>query len=201
MLENANDGAAAQAASANKAAAIAHEQTAHEDAQSHHHHTHAATSHHDGGHHLLQVEDLNVSFRMYDEDVPYFQAKQRDVQVLHGLSIAVHAGEIVAVVGASGSGKTLLADAVLGLFEPNATVPGAHLVRRRAQRHRRLARAARAWVVARAAKREPFGPHDARGETGRRLRERAAEGRAQSAPRAAVRALRARPRGCAPLPS
>ena len=61
---------------------------------------------------------------MYDEDAPYFQAKQRDVQVLHGLSIAVHAGEIVAVVGASGSGKTLLADAVLGLFEPNATVTG-----------------------------------------------------------------------------
>ena len=124
MLENANDGAAAQAALANKAAAIAHEQTAHEDAQSHHHHTHAATSYHDGGHHLLQVEDLNVSFRMYDEDAPYFQAKQRDVQVLHGLNIAVHAGEIVAVVGASGSGKTLLADAVLGLFEPNATVTG-----------------------------------------------------------------------------
>ena len=124
MLEKTNDDAAAQAASANKAAALAHEQTAHEDAQSHHHHTHAATSHHDGGHHLLQVEDLNVSFRMYDEDAPYFQAKQRDVQVLHGLSIAVHAGEIVAVVGASGSGKTLLADAVLGLFEPNATVRG-----------------------------------------------------------------------------
>ena len=124
MLENANDGAAAQTASANKAAAIAHEQTTHEDAQSHHHHTHAATSHHDGGHHLLQVEDLNVSFRMYDEDAPYFQAKQRDVQALHGLSIAVHAGEIVAVVGASGSGKTLLADAVLGLFEPNAMVLG-----------------------------------------------------------------------------
>ena len=36
----------------------------------------------------------------------------------------MHAGEIVAVVGASGSGKTLLADAVLGLFEPNATVRG-----------------------------------------------------------------------------
>ena len=28
------------------------------------------------------------------------------------------------MVGASGSGKTLLADSVLGLFEPNATVTG-----------------------------------------------------------------------------
>ena len=40
MLEKTNYDAAAQSASANKAAALAHEQTAHEDAQSHHHHTH-----------------------------------------------------------------------------------------------------------------------------------------------------------------
>lgn len=101
-----------------------HEQVAHEDAQVHHHHSHSAHSHHAGGHHLLQVEDLCVSFRMYDESAPYFRAGQRDVQVLHDLSIAVHAGEIVAVVGASGSGKTLLADAIFGLFEPNSTVTG-----------------------------------------------------------------------------
>lgn len=124
MLTNTNGGAPMEASSAGEAAELAHERTAHEGAQLHHHHTHAATSSHGGGHHLLQVEDLNVSFRMYDEDAPYFQAKQHDVQVLHELSIAVHAGEIVAVVGASGSGKTLLADAVLGLFEPNATVTG-----------------------------------------------------------------------------
>lgn len=101
-----------------------HESTPHEDAQVHHHHSHAAHSHHAGGHHLLQVEDLCVSFRMYDESQPFFRAKQRDVEVLHNLSIAVHAGEVVAVVGASGSGKTLLADAVFGLFEPNSTVSG-----------------------------------------------------------------------------
>ena len=46
------------------------------------------------------------------------------MEVIHDLSISVHEGEIVAVVGASGSGKTLLADAVFGLFEPNATVRG-----------------------------------------------------------------------------
>ena len=119
MMTKTNGGAPMEASSAGKAADLAHE-----GAQLHHHHTHAATSSHGGGHHLLQVEDLSVSFRMYDEDAPYFKAKQHDVQVLHELSIAVHAGEIVAVVGASGSGKTLLADAVLGLFEPNATVTG-----------------------------------------------------------------------------
>ena len=61
---------------------------------------------------------------MYEEDAPFFRAKQRGVEVIHALSISVHAGEIVAVVGASGSGKTLLASAILGLFEPNATVCG-----------------------------------------------------------------------------
>ena len=124
MMTKTNGGAPMEASSAGRAAELAHERTAHEGAQLHHHHTHAATSSHGGGHHLLQVEDLSVSFRMYDEGAPYFKAKQHDVQVLHELSIAVHAGEIVAVVGASGSGKTLLADAVLGLFEPNATVTG-----------------------------------------------------------------------------
>lgn len=101
-----------------------HERVPHADAQTHHHHRHAPASHHEQGHHLLQVENLSVSFRMYEEDAPFFRAKQRDVSVIEDLSIGVHAGEIVAIVGASGSGKTLLADAILGLFEPNATVCG-----------------------------------------------------------------------------
>lgn len=105
-------------------ASIPHEALSHEDAQVHHHHTHAPASHHEHGHHLLQVEDLSVGFRMYDEDAPFFRAQQRVVEVIHQLNISVHAGEIVAVVGASGSGKTLLADAILGLFEPNVTVRG-----------------------------------------------------------------------------
>ena len=40
------------------------------------------------------------------------------------LSVSVHEGEILAVVGASGSGKTLLADCIMGLFEPNSLVTG-----------------------------------------------------------------------------
>ncbi|MEE0707016.1 MAG: ATP-binding cassette domain-containing protein [Adlercreutzia sp.] len=104
--------------------AAPHEHVDHAAQPVHHHHSHAQDSRHAHGHHLLTVEDLTVSFRMYDEDAPYFRAQQREVEVLHGLSISVHEGEMVAVVGASGSGKTLLADAVLGLFEPNATVRG-----------------------------------------------------------------------------
>ena len=104
--------------------ALPHDALPHEDMQVHHHHAHAPVSRHEHGHHLLQVEDLSVSFRMYEEDAPFLRARQRDVSVISNLSIAVHAGEIVAVVGASGSGKTLLADAILGLFEPNATVTG-----------------------------------------------------------------------------
>ena len=103
----------------------AHHHSTHTDGQAHHHHTHAEASRHEQGHHLLQVEDLSVGFRMYDPDAgSFFAAKKKTVPVISGLSISVHAGEIVAVVGASGSGKTLLADAIMGLYEPNAQVSG-----------------------------------------------------------------------------
>lgn len=93
-------------------------------AGAHHHHTHNPNSQHVGGHHLLQVEGLSVSFRMYDACAPFFRARQHEVEVISDLSVSVHVGEILAVVGASGSGKTLLADAIMGLFEPNAQVRG-----------------------------------------------------------------------------
>lgn len=97
----------------------------HEDAQFHHGHDHAHVSAHPHGHHLLQVEDLCVSFRMYDPDEPrFFAVKQRDVKVIDGLNASLHEGEILAIVGASGSGKTLLADCIMGLFEPNSVVTG-----------------------------------------------------------------------------
>lgn len=90
----------------------------------HHHHHHAPSSRHKGFHHLLNVQDLSISFRMYDREQPFFEAKQRNVEVIRNLSISVHEGEIIAIIGASGSGKTLLADSILGLFEPNALVRG-----------------------------------------------------------------------------
>lgn len=73
---------------------------------------------------LLQVEHLSMSFSRYEPGAPFFQARQVNMPVLNDLSLSVRTGELVAVVGASGSGKTLLADAILGLFAPNARVEG-----------------------------------------------------------------------------
>lgn len=96
----------------------------HVDGECHHHHTHAPGSHHPGSHHLLTVEGLNVSFDMYDPAAPFFRARRVRSEVVHDLTLSVHAGEILAVVGASGSGKTVLADCLLGIYEPNALVEG-----------------------------------------------------------------------------
>lgn len=100
----------------------------HVDAERHHHHTHGASSRHPGDHHLLTVEDLTVSFDRYGAADGALRSPRGGgrvtTEVLHALTLSVHEGEIVAVVGASGSGKTVLADALLGLYEPNATVSG-----------------------------------------------------------------------------
>ena len=96
----------------------------HADAQRHHGHTHAGASHHTHGHHLLQVEHLSIGFRMYDSEALYLRAEQKIVYIVDDLGISVHEGEVVAIVGASGSGKTLLADCIMGLFEPNSEIRG-----------------------------------------------------------------------------
>lgn len=96
----------------------------HHHAESHHHHSHGQRAQHIGGHHLLQVGHLSVSFSLYDYRAGYWSGERRTSRVINDLSISVHVGEIVAVVGASGSGKTLLADAIMGLYAPNAQVEG-----------------------------------------------------------------------------
>ncbi len=68
---------------------------------------------------LLEICDLSVSFRMYDSALG-----QRDLQVISNLSIKVHTGEILAIAGSSGSGKSLLASAILGILPENATAVG-----------------------------------------------------------------------------
>ncbi len=68
---------------------------------------------------LLEVEGLSVSFSQYESGL-----RRRDLRVIHELSLDVHAGEILAIAGSSGSGKSLFAHAVLGLLPGNARVEG-----------------------------------------------------------------------------
>ena len=68
---------------------------------------------------VLRVEDLVVSFRMYGKG---FQ--KTNLEVIHSLSLSVNRGEILAVVGSSGSGKSILASAVLHLLPRNALCSG-----------------------------------------------------------------------------
>ncbi|SFQ26974.1 peptide/nickel transport system ATP-binding protein [Butyrivibrio proteoclasticus] len=69
---------------------------------------------------LLNVEDLVVAFSMYRGDT----LKKENLEVIHSLSLDVKEGEILAVVGSSGSGKSILASAVLDLLPKNAIVSG-----------------------------------------------------------------------------
>jgi len=68
---------------------------------------------------LLEISDLSVSFRMYDGAL-----EQKQLQVISNLSLTVYPGEILAVAGSSGSGKSLLASAILGILPENAAVGG-----------------------------------------------------------------------------
>ncbi len=68
---------------------------------------------------VLEVEDLSVKFRQYDKGL-----RQVELEVIRSLSVSINAGEILAVVGSSGSGKSLLAHAILGILPSNAAIRG-----------------------------------------------------------------------------
>lgn len=69
--------------------------------------------------HILEIEDLSITFSQYGRGL-----RQTELPVISNLNVSVHEGEIVAVIGSSGSGKSLLAHAVLGLLPYNAKVSG-----------------------------------------------------------------------------
>ena len=68
---------------------------------------------------LLNIKDLNISFTQYEKGM-----RQIQLNVIRSLDVTVNSGEMVAVVGASGSGKSLLAHAILGLLPYNASIKG-----------------------------------------------------------------------------
>ena len=60
---------------------------------------------------ILEVENLSISFQQYEAGF-----KQKNLKVISSLNVTLEEGEILAVVGASGSGKSLLAHAILGIL-------------------------------------------------------------------------------------
>lgn len=68
---------------------------------------------------ILSVEHFSVTFIQHTG-----LWKQRELPVIQDLSLKVHAGEMVAVVGSSGSGKSLLAHGIMGLLPSNASWQG-----------------------------------------------------------------------------
>ncbi|RAJ58353.1 oligopeptide/dipeptide ABC transporter ATP-binding protein [Streptomyces sp. Amel2xB2] len=65
---------------------------------------------------LLRVEDLSVSYGRRATA----RRREGSTRVLSGVDLAVRPGEIVGIIGETGSGKTTLARAVVGLKRPDA---------------------------------------------------------------------------------
>ncbi len=68
---------------------------------------------------LLQVQNLSISFSQYTKGL-----RQNTVQVVKELNLEIKPSEFLAIVGASGSGKSLLAHALMGILPSNAHVQG-----------------------------------------------------------------------------
>ena len=73
----------------------------------------------ESGNNVLEVKNLSVSFKMYDKGLEHI-----DLKVISSLNISVKENELLAIAGSSGSGKSLLADAILGILPDNASVSG-----------------------------------------------------------------------------
>lgn len=66
----------------------------------------------------LRVEDLNVSFR----------SRAGYVDIVRGVSFDIAKGEVFAIIGESGSGKSTAAQAIMGLLPDHARVSGSLLL-------------------------------------------------------------------------
>ncbi len=68
---------------------------------------------------LLEVNNLSISFTQYVEGL-----NRHDLKVISDLTLDVNEAEIVAILGSSGSGKSLLAHSILGILPYNSHVTG-----------------------------------------------------------------------------
>lgn len=68
---------------------------------------------------ILEIKNLNISFYQYQKGL-----KRLRLDIVRDLNLSLKEGEIMAIFGASGSGKSLLAHAILGLLPYNGFYEG-----------------------------------------------------------------------------
>lgn len=68
---------------------------------------------------VLKIEHMNITFTQYSQGL-----RQTMLPVIRDLDVEVKEGEMVAIVGSSGSGKSLLAHGVMGILPYNAVMGG-----------------------------------------------------------------------------
>ena len=73
---------------------------------------------------ILKIEHLSVYFNQYEQGLHAFGFQKRQLAAVKDLSLEIEPGQIVAVVGASGSGKSLLAHSILGILPYNSHMAG-----------------------------------------------------------------------------
>ncbi|MFZ5758817.1 MAG: ATP-binding cassette domain-containing protein [Thermodesulfobacteriota bacterium] len=68
---------------------------------------------------MLDIQDLSIRFTRYT-----FGLKKKEVCVVQSLDLSIAPGQVMAVIGQSGAGKSLLAHALLGILPRNARIEG-----------------------------------------------------------------------------
>ena len=68
---------------------------------------------------ILSVEHLSITFTRYGRGL-----SRRELPAVRDLSLTVKPGQVVAVVGSSGAGKSLLAHAIFHILPRNARMSG-----------------------------------------------------------------------------
>lgn len=68
---------------------------------------------------ILEIKDLSISFEMYGRGL-----EKNKNNVTKDINLNVIQGEIMAIVGGSGSGKSLLAHSIMGVLPNNSNVEG-----------------------------------------------------------------------------